>query len=316
MQAALLLGLLPGLSACTAPIRPLRLGSIVFTGYEPVFLARELGWLDERQVRLIELFSNTDCLRALSAGQLEAAQLTLDEFITARADGLDLRIVAVLDESAGADAVIARTGLRDPSQIKGLRIAVEPGAAGAVMLAEFLRHHGLAPQDVQTVPLTLDRNLEAYRGGLADLFISAEPWVSLLEAEGGLRVFDSSALPGRIVDVMVARADALAVHGKAIEHLVHSHFRAVQFLKNQPDVAARLMAPRLQMQAPQVLAALRGLVQPDSLSSHQMLQDGSAFMTGLLELQKRMLDDRLIQRLPSSEPLFDPRFHPTSAPPT
>jgi NitT/TauT family transport system substrate-binding protein len=310
MQAALLLGLLPALSACTAPVKPLRLGSIVFTGYEPVFLARELGWLDESQVRLIELFSNTDGLRALAAGQLEAAQLTLDEFITARADGLNLRIVAVLDESSGADAVIARPGLRDPQQLKGLRIAVEEGAAGAVMLAEYLRHRGLTPQDVQTVPMTLDRSLQAYRSGLADLFISAEPWVSQLEAEGGQRVFDSRALPGRIVDVMVARADALAVHGQAIEHLVHSHFRAVQFLKNQPDVAVRLMAPRLQMQPPQVLAALRGLVQPDAVGSRQMLQDGSPFMAGLLELQKRMLDDRLIQRLANSQPLFDTRFHP------
>ena len=34
--------------------------------------------------------------------------------------------------------------------------------------------------------------------------MTAEPWASQLEALGGLRVFDSTAIPGRIVDVMVA----------------------------------------------------------------------------------------------------------------
>jgi len=306
----LLLGWLPALTACKPPTKPLRLGSIVFTGYETVFLARELGWLDHHQVRLIELFSNTDGLRALAAGQLEAAQLTLDEFLTARSDGLDLRIVAVLDESAGADAVIARPGLRDPSQVKGLRIAVEDGAAGAVMLAAFLRHHGLQPKDVQAVSLTLDRSLEAYRNGLADLFISAEPWVTRLEAEGGQRVFDSRALPGRIVDVMAVRADVLDSHGEALEHVVHQHFRALQFLKIQPDVAARLMAPRLQMAPQEVLGSLRGLIQPDAQTSRQMLDNNSPFMTGLLELQTLMLNDRLFDRLPSDPRLFDNRFHP------
>jgi NitT/TauT family transport system substrate-binding protein len=53
-------------------------GSIVFPGYESLFLAREAGLLEERQVRLIELLANTDTLRALAAGQLEAAALTLD----------------------------------------------------------------------------------------------------------------------------------------------------------------------------------------------------------------------------------------------
>lgn len=316
IQAGLCIALLPVLAGCKHPQKPLRLGSIVFTGYEPVFLARELGWLDENQVRLIELFSNTDGLRALAAGQLEAAQVTLDEFLTARSDDLDLRILAVLDESAGADAVIARPGLRDPQQIRGLRIAVESGAAGAVMLTEFLRHQGLAAQDVQTVPFTMDRTLEAYRTAQADLFITAEPWLTQLENEGGLRVFDSTAIPGRIVDVLVARADALERHSDALRHLVQSHFRAVQFLKNQPDVAARLMAPRLQMPPNQVLASLRGLVQPDAATSLRMLQDGSAFAQGLAELQKLMLDEKLILRAPGNPRLFDTRFHPPLGNPT
>lgn len=87
----------PLLVACSAPATVLRVGSVVFPGYEFMFLARDMGLLEERRVRLIELQDNTDTLRALAAGQLEAAALSLDELTRALADGVDLRVVLVFD---------------------------------------------------------------------------------------------------------------------------------------------------------------------------------------------------------------------------
>ncbi len=58
--------------ACSEPVPPLRVGTIVFPGYELMFMARELGMLDEHSVRLVELMSSTDNLRALAAEQIEA----------------------------------------------------------------------------------------------------------------------------------------------------------------------------------------------------------------------------------------------------
>ena len=76
------------LAGCQEPIPALRVGSILFPTYEYAFLARDLGLLDPKRVRLIELPASTYTLRALAAGQLEAAQLTLDEVITARSGGI------------------------------------------------------------------------------------------------------------------------------------------------------------------------------------------------------------------------------------
>jgi hypothetical protein len=102
LLAAAVAGWLPALHACSAPVAAMRVGSIVYPGYESMFLARELGLLDERRVRLVELLHNSDTLRALAAGQLEAAALSLDGLLTARADGVDLRAVLVFDVAAGA----------------------------------------------------------------------------------------------------------------------------------------------------------------------------------------------------------------------
>lgn len=291
---------------------PLRLGSIVFTGYEPIFLAREKGWLPEQQVRLIELLSNTDTLRALAAERIEVAQLTLDEFLTARAEGLDLRILAVLDQSAGADAIVARPGLHSNHRFKGLRVAVEEGAVGAVMLSAFLSAHGLAVTDVRKISMTMDQSVDLFRKGAADLFITAEPWITQLEEVGGKRVFDSTEIPGRIIDVMVVRTSAIEPYQEALRTLVAAHFRALTFIREHPTEAAQLMAPRLQTSPEQMTTAMKGLIQPDAATSKAMLLPGSPLTEQITALQSLMLRNGLISTRPQASTIFEPRFHPAT----
>ena len=66
------------LAACQAPVAPIRVGSIVFPGYELMFLARELGLLNERQVRLVELLSNTDTVRGVPGAYDEFVEVCED----------------------------------------------------------------------------------------------------------------------------------------------------------------------------------------------------------------------------------------------
>lgn len=301
---------LSGLAGCHDDTPPLRLGSIAFAGYEPIFLAREQGWLDERRVRLVELHSNTDTLRALAAGRLEAAQTTLDEFLTARAGGIDLRVIAVLDISVGADMVIARPGLREPNRVAGRRVAAEESAAGAVMLAAFLRAHELTPADIVKVTVPLADGPHAMRDAEADFIVSAEPWASQMLAAGGTNVFDSRAIPDRIVDVMVARADAFEAHQKALSAVVATHFRALAFIQAQPERAAAIMAPRLQLPPDQVPGAFKGLQQPDANDSRELLAPDGQLLRQVKTLEGLMVEDGLIRSWSDNSTFFDTRFHP------
>jgi NitT/TauT family transport system substrate-binding protein len=287
------------LAGCAAPQPPLRVGSIVFPGYEMVFLARDLGLLDERQVRLIEMPSNTDTLRALASGQLEAANLTLDECISARAEGLDLRVLAVLDISAGADAVYSRRPMA-LAQLAGKRIAVEDSAVGATVLAALLDAAGLRPDQIVKVPTVLPSSGRAFASGRADVVITAEPWASQIEAAGGHRLFDSTAMPGRIVDVMVAQAQAVRLRPEAVGHLVRAHFSGLAHWRQQPEDAARRLAPRLEIAPEQVAGVFRGLELPDRARNLELLRDGGQIDATARLLQQDMLRQGLMRQ---SQPL-------------
>lgn len=297
------------LAGCAEPVPPLRVGSIVFPGYELPFLAREKGWLDEREVRLVEMLSNTDTLRALAAGQLEAAMLTLDEMLSARADGVNLRAVLILDVSHGADVVLARPPLT-LRELAGRRVAVEDSAGGAIMLSALLAAAGLPIEQVRKVSFTLDRSVDHYRQQQADFIITVEPWASQLERQGARRVFDSTRIPGRIVDVLAVRADAAQRQASAVRHLVAAHFRAQEYWLRDPEQAATLMAARLQMGAGDVPQAFRGLQLLDVQDNRAWMRPDGRLAATLQDLQRAMLHDALLQRIAGVADIADPAYLP------
>jgi NitT/TauT family transport system substrate-binding protein len=307
LGAALMLA--PLLSACQEPVAPLRLGSIVFPGYEFLFLAREQGWLDERQVRLIELLSNTDALRALAAGQLEAALLTLDEMLSARADGLDLKALLILDVSDGADVVLARPPLtlRD---LPGRRVAAEDSAGGAIMLGALLAAAGRHIDEVRKVSYTLDRSVEFYTQRQADFLVTAEPWAGQLEQLGARRIFDSRSIPGRIVDVLAVRAEAIRPHAAALRQVVSANFRAQAYWRQQPEAAARQMAPRLQLGPSEVARAFKGLSLPGVQDNRAWMRRGGRLERTLQDLQAAMQRDALLGQRMAASDIADASFLP------
>ena len=52
-----------------------------------MFLARSEGWLPNEAIRLFETASASQSIAALAQGQVQAAALTLDEVLRARAEG-------------------------------------------------------------------------------------------------------------------------------------------------------------------------------------------------------------------------------------
>lgn len=256
------------------PRTPLRVAAHARVGYEPMFLARQHGWLDAGLVRLVETPSASDALHLLGSGLVEAAALTLDEVLRARALGLPLAVPMVFDLSAGADGVLARRPMH-LAELAGARIGVEQSAVGALMLAVLLERGGLAADEVQPVSLGFHEHAAAWRAGRTDVLITFEPALSELEAEGAVRIFDSRALPDTIVDVLAVHPVALVRFRAALRHLVEATLLAVHDLAlNRMDAAYRIGA-RLRQRPETVLAGLRG-IQLTDLEHNLRLLGGAA----------------------------------------
>ena len=86
--AALLMPLL----GCSGPEPALRIGTNVWIGSEPLYLARELGRLDPAAVQLVEYPSASEVLRAYRNEAIDGMVISLDELFSLAADGFQPRI--------------------------------------------------------------------------------------------------------------------------------------------------------------------------------------------------------------------------------
>ncbi|MDO9567918.1 MAG: ABC transporter substrate-binding protein [Hydrogenophaga sp.] len=211
-----LLGALWLVSCSPAPPAALwRIAVNPWVGYEPWVFAQEMGALPPA-VRVVELASNTETKRAFRNGLIEVAALTLDEALRLADEGQALHIVAVLSDSAGADAVLARadvaaslaasTSTSAPSKaMQPLRIGLERTALGELMLAHWLDKARLTLADVQPVHMEAADHENALTSRQVDMLVTFEPMKTRLEQRGAVKVLDTRELPGEVVDVLVAR---------------------------------------------------------------------------------------------------------------
>ena len=292
----------------------LRVGTNTWLGYEFLHVAEQQGVLDAARVRMVRMGSATLVVQALAAGQLEAAGLTLDEVLSAIADGIPLRVLAVFDFSMGADAVLARPGLASAADMRGKRVCVEKSAVGAVMLDAFLKSRGLAPTDLDIHYATVDEHVEEFKSAHADLVVTFSPVVEQLEKLGAVRVFDSREVPGRIVDVLVATEPALKRNPQALQHLVATQFAMLGKMKSEPASLVPLLAAGLGVDAAEVPAAYAGVELPDLAANKAWLEGTSPrIRKSAEELQQVMLDAKLLKAPAALEALADPTFLPTGS---
>lgn len=245
------------LVACNAPpAPPLRVAVNPWVGYDPLVLARERRLIDPAQVRVVDLMSNSESQRALRNGLVDAAALTLDEALRLADSGVPLRIVAVLGVSQGADAVLAQADIDGPAALKGKRILLEETAVGALVLDRLLTAGGLRRDEVRTLHVESGQQEAVLQGGRADAVITYEPISSRLLARGYHVIFDSSRMPGEIVDVLAVRAELPAARTRALLAAWEAGRRS---LLAEPQAAAAILAADSELSADAYLATLDGL---------------------------------------------------------
>ncbi len=296
------------LGACSRPAEPaLRIGTNVWIGGEPLYLARDLGKLDPAHIQLVEYPSASEVMRAYRNQAIDGMVVSLDELFGLAADGLDPRVVLVIDVSHGADAVVGRAGLQTMRDLAGKSVAVEGGALGAYVLSRALAISGMQPGDVKVVHLESNEQPAAFQKGLIDAAVTFDPYRTQLLKAGGVTLFDSTSIPGEIVDLIAVRKSVLAERAAAVEALLTGWFGAIDFMHADPREAARRMGVRQQTSAEQFLQAQRGLHVPSRAENMQMLGgDRPALGASGRRLMSLMLESRLLRAPVNIESLFAP----------
>ena len=301
---------------CAAQPRPrLRVGTYLWPGYEPMFVARHNGALNEKVFQIADYPTASELMLAFQNGALDAITVSLDDVLRLASYGHDVKIVLLTAQSNGADAILGRSNMADLSALKGKTVGFESNTLGAFLLARALEKHGLTPKDLNLSATRVDRLNRQFTVGLMDAVVTYEPYRSALVRAGAKVLFDSTELPGEIMDALVVRRTVLEQQTAALESLVLAWMQGLEFLQKDPRAAASIVARRerttteafvksLELVRFMDLAENRRVFDPGNADVMQLLQRTADFMLRYDLLPRPvtvtgLMDGRLVRREPA-----------------
>lgn len=235
------------LLGCSPYERTLRIGAAPWPSFEFAFLANELNYLDKNEYSLFELTSSTSVIQAFQSDRLDVAFLSLDEVLTLVALGVDLKIISVIDNSYGGDALLVKPEIKTLNDLKYRSIGYENRASGALLLNEIFSLTELNNSSVQLQEVKQNEAKSVYLKDDIDALIVREPVKQELLALGARELISSKKLSFPSTNVMIARTKIAKEKELEIAYFLKQFYRSNKFYNENPSKSLSLISERLQL---------------------------------------------------------------------
>lgn len=242
--AALLLTLL--LSPLTLAADSFKVCWSIYVGWMPWAYGAEQGivkkWGDKYgiDIEVVQINDYIESINQYSAGEFDACTMTnMDALTIPAAGGVDSTALVVGDFSNGNDGVVLK-GKSSVTDLKGQNVNLVELSVSHYLLARALDSVGMSEKDL-TVVNTSDADMVAVYN-TADVTAVAT-WNPLLSeiaaAPNSTKVFDSSQIPGEIIDLLVVNTDTLKSNPKLGKALVGAWYEIMALMNSTKSKAVK-----------------------------------------------------------------------------
>ncbi|WP_028485668.1 ABC transporter substrate-binding protein [Thiomicrorhabdus chilensis] len=238
-KLALFLSALLLLSACSqGDYAKLKISATTWVGYSPLFYAKEKGWLDGLNIKLLHVVSLSENMYLFQVGNADAYVGTQYEYSLLSETDPTLMPVMMFDRSYGGDIIMSNVSLEE------LRFTTEPidaylemDSINNTLLADFLSHYGL--QDKKLNYINQDQanlsGLKAKALSRPSLLITYTPYNIQLAKQGFKEIASTKdGLGLLVVDALFTREATLHQHRQQFEGLKQLVDDATEVLQRDP----------------------------------------------------------------------------------
>lgn len=199
----------------------------IYVGWMPWGYLEDSGimdkWADKYgiDVEIVQINDYVESINLYTAGQFDGVSATnMDTLSIPAGGGVDTTALIVGDFSNGNDAIITKGG-GELAGLAGKPVNLVELSVSHYLLARGLESAGLSEADLGGVINTSDADMiAAYATDDVQAVVTWNPLVSeIMSGPDATKLFDSSDIPGEIIDMMVVNTDTLAANpdfGKAV----------------------------------------------------------------------------------------------------
>lgn len=215
----------------------------------PSIVMREKGFLDEAfaahgvKVESPEITSGAQQTQAIAAGEIDIASvLGGTSAILAKANGVDLTVIAAYSRSPGAFFLMTRAdGPAGIAELKGKKVAGPKGTTLNQMLVAALVSQNLTLDDIEYINMDLPTARAALLAGQVDVATLAGNTVVAVEEAGGKALASGEGLI-KPTTVIAARTAFLKDHPDLVQAYFDAHRKALEFIAANPQEALEIAA--------------------------------------------------------------------------
>ena len=238
----------------------------VTMGWQPTmngarfFIAEAEGLFTQEglELNLVKFTAGPPFFAAFQSGSIDVGFLGFQPAVTAIAQGIAIKVVAVENDAGGAEGLVARldSGIKSLADLRGKKVATRRGSSAHTALLTGLQVGGLKETDIQLIDLDVTALLPAFRKGDVHAAWYWEPWMGLLKREGGVVVTTDRDIKLPVGILWAARESWLKDNQEAMQRLLRVLDKAALRIREQPQVVAKLVAKRLELTDDHVLEVL------------------------------------------------------------
>jgi NitT/TauT family transport system substrate-binding protein len=226
-------------SCSSAQPERLKISVTTWIGYAPLFYAKEKGWLEPLNIKIVSVSSLSENMYLYQAGNADAFAGTQYEYNLLAKKDPSLMPVMMFDRSNGGDVVMGNFSLEQlKNGPESLDVYLEMDSINILLLKDFVRKYALENKTINYInhDQAYISTLEAKKMPAQTLVVTYTPYNIDLERHGFKELASTKgSLDLLVVDALFATEEVFHTHRKqflALKGLVND---ALHALKNDPD---------------------------------------------------------------------------------
>ena len=263
-------------------------------GYEYINFAVSKGFVPNSVI--VPLTDQSEVVRAYLREELDVVQLTTVDIldICSRQPERCPVVVLVLNESLGGDQVMSLS-LNNLGDLSDKKIGVATSGFGPFVLQKALQSVDLSIDDVSIVPMLVSEMPRELSIGTVDAIVIYPPNSEKARSFGAKTIFDSSKIPGQILDVLAVSPSVYASRKKDVTKIISGWFKAHNYLTNNPSEAVAAMSATQGFTPNELTDVLKGLAfHVTGEQQRELLRVGGPVAQNLEAVQKVMVQLNLV----------------------
>jgi len=218
----------------------------IYVGWMPWDYGKQAGivkkWADKYDISIdvVQINDYVESINQYTAGGFDGCTMTnMDALTIPAAGGVDSTALIVGDFSNGNDGIVLK-GKKSLKAVKGQKVNLVELSVSHYLLARGLESVGLKEKDISVVN-TSDADMVAVYG--TDSVTAVSTWNPLLSEITAMpksyKVFDSSQIPGEIIDLMVVNTKTLKANPKLGKALAGAWYEIMQSMQGKSKKAIK-----------------------------------------------------------------------------